>query len=160
MAARRAELSAFDRVTVSAHDGVAAFAQHLPDATVVDISFDGSRDAPVYHVKAFQRDKIWSGSVNAATRNVVLGGSMPIAELDHDDRANVVDVVRASFNLSEVITIAEIHGKGKAISAGLRRTDGTLVFVVVVVHDSVLKEVSVSPTSGNRNRHFPESDPQ
>ncbi len=157
--AHRAELAAFDRVTVSAQDGVAAVEQHLGGATVVDISFDGGRDAPVYHVKAYQRDKLWSGSVDAATRNVVLDDSMPIAKMDRDDRRNVADVARAGFNLSEVITIAEKHGAGKAVSAGLSRTDGKLVFVVVVVSDGALKEVSVSPASENRSRHFPASNP-
>lgn len=156
--AQRTELSAFDRVTVSAQDGVAAVEQYLTGATVVDISFDGSRAAPVYHVKAYQRGKIWSGSVDAATRNVVLDGSMPIAKLDRDDRSNVADVARAGFNLSEAIMIAEKDGAGKAVSAGLSRTDGKLVFVVVVASDSNLKEVSISPTGENRSRHSPASD--
>lgn len=145
------EIAAFSQMSVSAREGIAAVEEHLSGSKVVDISFDGSQDVPVYRVKAFRRGQIWSGTVDASTRSVVLDDSMPVVQLDGSERDNVKDIKRAEFDLSDAVTVAEKYGKGKAISAGLSRADGRLLFLVVVVSDGTLKEVSLSPV-GQKKR--------
>jgi hypothetical protein len=43
------------------------------------------------------------------------------------------------------VPIAEEYGDGKAVSAGLEEANGRLVFLVVLVADGSLKQISVDP---------------
>ncbi len=152
----RTELEKFGRATVSAREGITAVEEHLAGAKVVDISFDGQAKAPVYHVKAYRNGKIWNGAVDASTRNIVGGGNlMSASKLDFEDESNITDLKREGLDLSEAVAVAEKYGSGKAISAGLSRADGKLIFLVVVVSDGALKEISVDPTGEKRHWRRP-----
>ncbi len=152
----QSELETFNQVKVSARDGIAAVEQHLAGAKVVDISFDGQAQAPLYHVKAYRNGVIWNGAIDASTRTIVSDSSTPASQLDAEDRSNLADLKRARFDLAEAVVIAETYGGGKAVGAGLSRADGRLIFLVVVVSDGALKEISVDPTE-NKRRPRPSS---
>ncbi|MDF3809928.1 MULTISPECIES: hypothetical protein [Rhodopseudomonas] len=146
----QSELEAFDQVSVSARDGIAAVERYLAGAKVVDISFDGQAKRPIYHVKAYRNGEIWNGAIDASTRTIVSDGSLPASQLDAEDRSNIADLKRARFDLAEAVAVAEKYGAGKAVGAGLSRADGRLIFLVVVVSDGALKEISVDPAEKSR----------
>ncbi|ABD89132.1 hypothetical protein I8G32_04236 [Rhodopseudomonas palustris] len=146
----QSELETFGRAIVSAREGIAAVEQQLAGAKVVDISFDGQVETPVYHVKAYRNGEIWNGSIDAATRAIVRDSWMPASQLDAEDKSNIADLKRAGFDLAEAVAVAEKYGAGKAVGAGLSRADGRLIFLVVVVSDGALKEISVDPAEKSR----------
>jgi len=60
------------------------------------------------------------------------------------------------MGLAEAIAIAEEYGVGSAVSAGLEERNGRPVFVVLVVADRKLKEVSVE-MAGKPSLHTPKN---
>jgi uncharacterized membrane protein YkoI len=122
-------------------------------ARIIDVSFDGHSTPPRFNMKARRRDKIWNVVVDASKRQIIRTDLlMAISELGAEDQRKLADFEQSRIDLSEAIEIAEQYGVGKAISAGLQYADGKLVFLVVVVSDGALKEVSVDPTRETRRR--------
>jgi uncharacterized membrane protein YkoI len=78
---------------------------------------------------------------------------MPVSTLDVKDKTKLVGFSTAGIDLSDVVPIAEAYGSGKAVSAGLEEENGKLVFLVVVVTDGSLKQISVDPSEQNRLRN-------
>jgi uncharacterized membrane protein YkoI len=114
---------------------------------VVDISFDGASNPPVYKVKNIQKDQIWENSIDARTGSSGAGGkqALSVKDLEAQDRRNLLALRAVRQKLSNAVVVAERSTRGKAISGGLMTEDGTLYFVVVVDTADGLKQVLLEP---------------
>ena len=70
---------------------------------------------------------------------------MSINDLDIDERDNITALRSVDQEFSEAVAIAEKATAGKAISGGLVKERDQINFVVLVVSDDRLKEVSLDP---------------
>ena len=73
----------------------------------------------------------------------------PVSTLDAIDKVELAGFAQAGITLSDAVEIAEKYAFGRAVSGGLAEADGGLIFLVVVVADGRLKEVSIDPSSQN-----------
>jgi uncharacterized membrane protein YkoI len=120
---------------------------------ILDVSFDGQGPVPVFNMKASRGGKICNIVVDASKREVVRVDPLMLrSELGAEDQRKVADFEQSNIALSETIEIAEQYGVGKAIGAGLNYVHGRLVFLVVVVSDGALKEISVDPSRDLKRR--------
>ena len=74
----------------------------------------------------------------------------PVSTLDAKDKTELAGFRTAGVDLSDVVPIAEKYGNGKAVSAGLEKENGRLIFLVVLVADGTLKQISVDPSREQR----------
>jgi uncharacterized membrane protein YkoI len=141
------EIKAFGSVQISVRDVIAIAEKHSIGAKAVDISFDGRAERLVYRVKTYQHAKIWEGSIDASTGKLVGDATLtPASALDIKDNVELAGFSSAGVDLSEVVSIAEEYGDGRAVSAGLGEENGKLIFLVVVDTDGSLREISVDPS--------------
>jgi uncharacterized membrane protein YkoI len=146
------EMKVFANVPVSIRDAIAVAEKRSVGAKVVDVSFDGQVDRLAYKIKAYQDGQIWDGAIDASTGKIIGDGILtPVSNLDVKDQVELDGFRIAGIDLSDAAEIAEKYAAGKAVSAGLEQVDGKLVFLVVVVTDNSLKEVSIDP-SQRQNR--------
>jgi uncharacterized membrane protein YkoI len=105
-----------------------------------------------YRVKAYRHDEVWQGTVDATTGKIV-GEEIvtPVSTLNAKDRIELAGFRAARIDLSDVVPIAEEYGDGKAVSAGLEEENGRLVFLVVLVADGTLKQISVDPNQKTKS---------
>jgi len=145
MAAILQEIKVFANAQISVRDAIEIAEKRATGAKAVDVSFDGQADRLAYRVKAYRHDQIWEGTVDATTGKIV-GEEivMPASTLSAKDRIELAGLRAARIDLSDV-PIAEEYGDGKAVSAGLEEANGRLVFLVVLVADGSLKQISVDP---------------
>jgi len=142
------EIRAFAKVPISVRDAIAIAEKRDARAKVVDISFDGRSDQPAYRVKVYQNDEIWSGVIDAGTGTIIGDGDVsPVSALGVDDKAELAGLKKVGIDLSRAVAIAEGHGFGKAISAGLDEIGNALVFRVVVVIDGLLEMITINPAA-------------
>jgi uncharacterized membrane protein YkoI len=143
------EIKAFGNVRVSARRAIAIAERRGAGAKVVDLSFDGTTDRPVYRVKVFWNEELWEGKVDASTGVPVDDGSTtPASKLSEEDKTVLAAFAAADLDLSEAVAIAEKYGSGKAVSAGLQLDGAKLALLVVIVSKGSLKEISVEPGEG------------
>jgi uncharacterized membrane protein YkoI len=148
------EIKVFANVQISVRDVIKIAEENSAGAKVVDVSFDGRADRLAYRVKTYQHDEIWDVTIDASTGKIIGDGIvMPVSTLDVKDKTKLVGFSTAGIDLSDVVPIAEAYGSGKAVSAGLEEENGKLVFLVVVVTDGSLKQISVDPSEQNRLRN-------
>jgi uncharacterized membrane protein YkoI len=116
-------------------------------SSVVDISFDGASDPPVYRVKNIETNQMWENSINARTGSSIAGGehALSVKDLEAQDRRNLLALRAVRQKLSDAVVVAERSTRGKAISGGLLTEDRTLYFVVVVETSDGLKQVLLEP---------------
>jgi uncharacterized membrane protein YkoI len=140
------EIKVFSNVRISVSDVIAIAEKRAVGAKAVDVSFDGQADRLAYRVKTYQHDEIWEGTIDAATGKII-GEEIvtPVSTLDVKDKVELAGFRTAGIDLSDVVPIAEKYGSGKAVSAGLEEENGKLIFLVVVVTDGSLKQISVDP---------------
>jgi uncharacterized membrane protein YkoI len=155
MASERAaistEIKVFSNVQISVRDAIAIAEKRTPGGKVVDVSFDGRADRPAYRVKAHWHNEIWDGVIDASTGMIVGDGKLiSVSTLDVKDRNELARFRAAGIDLSDATEIAERYESGKAVSAGLEEENGKLIFLVVVVSDGSLKEISLDPNEGRR----------
>jgi uncharacterized membrane protein YkoI len=142
------EIRAFVKVPISVLDAIAIAEKRNASAKVVDISFDGRSDQPAYKVKVHQNDEIWSGVIDVGIGTIVGDGDVsPVSALGVDDKAELAGLNKVGVDLSRAVAIAEGHGFGKAISAGLDDIGNVLVFRVVVVIDGLLEMITIDPAA-------------
>jgi uncharacterized membrane protein YkoI len=113
---------------------------------VVDISFDGASNPPVYRVKIFQQNQIWANAIDAMTGSST--GSkqaLSVNDLGAQDRRNLLALRAVRQKLSDAVVVAERSTRGKAISGGLMNEDGALSYVVVVDTTDGLKQILLEP---------------
>jgi uncharacterized membrane protein YkoI len=140
------EIKLFSNVNISVRDVIAIAEKRAVGAKVVDVSFDGQADRFAYRVKTYQQDEIWEGTIDAGTGKILGEATItPVSMLDAKDRVKLAGFRAAGIDLSDVAPIAEKYGSGKAVSAGLEEEDGRLIFLVVVVADGSLIQISVDP---------------
>jgi uncharacterized membrane protein YkoI len=139
------EVKAFARVQLSLREVIAIVEQRSSDAKVVDISFDGLSDQLVYRIQVYQHDEVLGRSIDALTGTTVGDESATSVLMLDIDRSELVRLKQFGMDLNQAAAIAEGAGSGKAISAGLERVDGRLVFKVVVLADELLKLITVDP---------------
>jgi uncharacterized membrane protein YkoI len=139
------EIKAFANVPVSIRDAIAIAEKRIAGTRVVDVSFDGRADNLVYKIKAHLGDKTWNGTIDASTGKIMGDGIVaPVSSLDAKDKTELDDFTASGVFLSDAVKIAEQSTAGRAVSAGLGEADGALSFLVVVVADGSLKEVSIA----------------
>jgi uncharacterized membrane protein YkoI len=145
------EIKVFANVQISVRDVMAIAEKHAAGAKVVDVSFDGRTDRLAYRVKTYQHDEILDVTIDASTGKTIGDGIVtPVSTLDAKGKIEIAGFGTAGVNLSDVVSIAEAYGSGKAVSAGLEEEDGKLIFLVVVVTDGSLKQISVDPGDQKR----------
>jgi uncharacterized membrane protein YkoI len=140
------EIKAFSNVRISLRDAITIAEKRAVGSKVVDVSFDGLSDRLAYRVKTYHRDKISECTIDASTGEII-GAEIeaPVATLDFKDKVELAGFRAAGIDLFDVVPIAEQYASGKAVSAGLETEDGKLTFLVVVVTDGSLEEISVRP---------------
>lgn len=140
------EIGLFRNARVSLQQAMKIAERIRPGATTADISFDGSTGEPLYKVRTVLGGRLWEYDIDAQTaairRNDVFA-SLP--ELNDADRGNVTALNRNRLKMSDAVVIAERSTSGKAVSGGLTRKAGKLTFIIVVLLDDGLKEVTLEP---------------
>jgi uncharacterized membrane protein YkoI len=140
------EIERFRSSSISISQAMAIAEARHAGATTADVSFDGGSGVPVYRVKTLHNDRIWRHTINATTGELVGGeAALPLAELDLDDRDNLVALGAIRHRLADAVHVAERAASGKAISGGLVRERGRLNFAIVVISGDDLKEVILEP---------------
>src|SRR3984957_20432775 len=134
----------FSNVRVPIRRAIAIAEARVKGAKIVDIGFDEESDQGAYKVKTYQHNEIWTGTIDASTGEIIGEGVVtPVESLEGKEKAELANFRASGMDLSEAIAIAEEYGVGSAVSAGLEEQNGKPIFVVVVVADGRLKEVSV-----------------
>lgn len=140
------EIKVFANARISICDAITIAEGRTSGAKVVDVSFDGGGGSIAYNVKTYLKDEISTVTIDATTGKTIGDAVVtPVSALDAKDRIKLAGFGAAVINLSDVVPIAEAHGSGKAVSAGLDEEDGKLIFLVVVVTDGALKQISMDP---------------
>jgi uncharacterized membrane protein YkoI len=150
------EIKVFADTRISVRD-VIKIAEGASGAKVVDVSFDGGGGRLAYNVKTYLKEEISAVTIDASTGRTI-GDPLvtPVSALDAKDRIELAGFNTAVIDFSDVVPIAEAYGSGKAVSVGLDEENGKVTFLVVVVTDGSLKQISVDPNeqSGLRNASF------
>jgi uncharacterized membrane protein YkoI len=141
------ELEQFRSAQVSLQQALLITEALHTGSRVVDISFDGTSNPPVYRVRNIQKNQIWESSIDARTGSISADGkhALPVKDLEAQDRRNLLASRVLRQKLSDAVVVAERSTRGKAISGGLMNDDGTLYFVVVVDTADGLKQVLLEP---------------
>jgi uncharacterized membrane protein YkoI len=141
------ELEQFRSAQVSLQQAILITEALHTGSRVVDISFDGTSNPPVYRVRNIQMKQILESSIDARTGSVSTDGkhALLVKDLEAQDRRNLLASRVLRQKLSDAVVVAERSTRGKAISGGLMNDDGTLCFVVVVDTADGLKQVHLEP---------------
>ncbi|RXT37830.1 PepSY domain-containing protein [Bradyrhizobium betae] len=141
------ELEMFRNAQVSLQQAMLIAERLHTGSRVVDISFDGGANPPVYRVKNIHKEQIWEHSIDARTGSSIAGDkrALSVKGLEPLDRRNLLALKSVRQNLSDAVVVAERSARGKAISGGLMDEDGTLYFVIVVDTAEGLKQVLLEP---------------
>jgi uncharacterized membrane protein YkoI len=140
------EIKVFANAQISVREVIAIVEKRAVGAKVVDVSFDGQADRLAYKLKTYLHDEISAVTIDAST-GTTIGDAIvtPVSALDLKDKIELAGFGPAVIDLSDVVSIAESYGSGKAVSVGLDEEGGKLVFLVVVVTDGSLRQISVDP---------------
>lgn len=141
------ELELFRSAQVSLQQALLIAERLHTGSRVVDISFDGESNPPVYRVKNIQKNQIWENAIDARTGSSNTDGkhARSVKDLEAEDRRNLLALRAVRKTMSDAVVVAERSTRGKAISGGLMSEDGTLFFVVVVDTADGLKQVLLEP---------------
>jgi hypothetical protein len=144
------ELELFRGAEVSLRQALKIADRLHPGSRIVDVSFDGGSDSPVYRVKTFRQDRIWADAIDAKTGAVTGNATVStISELDLQDRLNLTAMQSVRQELADAVLVAEDNTSGKALSGGLMNEAGKLIFVIVVLSGANFKQVMLEPHSVN-----------
>jgi uncharacterized membrane protein YkoI len=147
------EIKVFANVKISVREVIAIAEKRSVGAKVVDVSFDGQADRLAYNVKTYQHDEISAVTIDASTGKTIGDAVVtPVSALDVKDKVQLAGSGTAVIGLSDVVRIAESYGSGKAVSVGLDEENGKLIFLVVVVTDGSLRQISVDPNETHHDR--------
>lgn len=151
------EIKLFANARISVREAIKIAEGRASGAKVVDVSFDGGGGRLAYNVKAYLNDEISAVTIDASTGETIGDALVTlVSALDAKDRIELAGFSTAVIDLSDVVPIAEAYGSGKAVSVGLDEENGKVIFLVVVVTDGSLKQISVDPNeeSGLKNVSF------
>lgn len=76
-----------------------------------------------------------------------------MSKLNIEDRFNWIAMPSVRQELADAVFVSEDNTSGKAISGGLMNEAGKLIFVIVVLSDTNLKQVMLEPPSSNNLDH-------
>ena len=142
------ETKVFANVKISVRDAIEIAERRTSGAKAVDVSFDGQADRLAYRVKTYRHDEVWLGTIDASTGKII-GEEIatPVSALNDKDKVDLAGFSTAGIDLSDVVPIAEKYGNGKALSVGLEQENGRLIFLVVLVADGTLRQISLDPSA-------------
>jgi uncharacterized membrane protein YkoI len=148
------EIRVFANAQLSVRDVIKIAEVRASGAKVVDVSFDGRADRLAYRVKAYLNDEISTVTIDASTGKTIGDAVVtPVSALDVKDKIELAGFSTAVIDLSDVVSVAESYGSGKAVSVGLDEENGKLIFLVVLVTDGSLRQISVNPDQQSRLRN-------
>lgn len=148
------ELKVFANAKISVRDAIKIAEGLAPGAKAVDVSFDGGGGRLAYNVKTYLKEQISAFTIDALTGKTIKDPLVtPVAALDAKDKIQLAGFKTALIDLSDVVPIAEAYGSGKAVSVGLDEENGKVIFLVVVVTDGSLKQISVDPSEQSQLRN-------
>jgi hypothetical protein len=97
-------------------------------------------------VKTFQLDRIWVDTIDAKTGKVAGNATASsMSELNLEDRLNLIAMQSVRQELADAVFVAEDSTSGKALSGGVMNEAGKLIFVIVVLSGTGLKQVMLEP---------------
>src|SRR4051812_5723568 len=70
------------------------------------------------------------------------------SDLDDEDKAELAGLRAASTTLSQAVSTAEEHAKGRAVSGGLEETRSEVVWEVIVAANGAAWTVIIDPRTG------------
>lgn len=148
------EIRVFANAQLSVRDVIKIAEARASGAKVVDVSFDGRADRLAYRVKAYLNDEITTVTIDASTGKTIGDAVVtPVSALDVKDKIELAGFSTAVIDLSDVVSVAESYGSGKAVSVGLDEENGKLIFLIVLVTDGSLRQISVNPDQQSRLRN-------
>jgi uncharacterized membrane protein YkoI len=148
------EIRVFANAQLSVRDVIKIAEARASGAKVVDVSFDGRADRLAYRVKAYLNDEISTVTIDASTGKTIGDAVVTlVSALDVKDKIELAGFSTAVIDLSDVVSVAESYGSGKAVSVGLDEENGKLIFLVVLVTDGALRQISVNPDQQSRLRN-------
>jgi uncharacterized membrane protein YkoI len=148
------EIRVFANAQLSVRDVIKIAEARASGAKVVDVSFDGRADRLAYRVKAYLNDEISTVTIDASTGKTIGDAVVtPVSALDVKDKIELAGFSTAVIDLCDVVSVAESYGSGKAVSVGLDEENGKLIFLVVLVTDGSLRQISVNPDQQSRLRN-------
>ena len=83
-----------------------------------------------------------------------------MSELNLEDRLNLIAMQSVRQELADAVFVAEDNTSGKALSGGLMNEAGKLIFVIVVLSGTNLKQVMLEPPSANNLATLPRRSKQ
>jgi uncharacterized membrane protein YkoI len=148
------EIKRFANAQVAVRDVIRIVEGRAPGAKVVDVSFDGQAGRLAYRVKTYQHNEISAIMIDASTGKTI-GDSVVtlVSALSVKDKIEIAGFGTAVIDLSDVVSIAESYGSGKAVSVGLDVENNRVIFLVVLVTDGSLKQISVDLEQQSRLRN-------
>jgi uncharacterized membrane protein YkoI len=151
------EIKVFANAQISVRDAIKIAEGLASGAKVIDVSFDGGSGRLAYNVKTYLKGEISAVTIDASA-GTTIGDAVvtPVSALAAKDRIELAGFSKAAIDLSDVVPIAEAYGSGRAVSVGLDEENGKVIFLVVVVTEGSLKQISVDPNeeSGLKNASF------
>lgn len=78
-----------------------------------------------------------------------------MSKLNIEDRFNWIAMPSVRQELADAVFVSADNTSGKAISGGLMNEAGKLIFVIVVLSDTNLKQVMLEPPSSNNLERLP-----
>ncbi|QIG98112.1 PepSY domain-containing protein [Bradyrhizobium sp. 6(2017)] len=155
------ELELFRGAKISLRQALKIAGSLHPGSRIVDVSFDGGSGSSVYHVKTFRQDHIWEDTIDAKTGQVAGNAAVSsMSELTLEDRLNLIAMQSVRQELADAVLVAENNTSGKALSGGLMNEAGKLIFVIVVLSGTNLKQIMLEPPSANNRETLPRRSKQ
>jgi len=140
------ELELFRGAEVSLRQALKIAGSLHPGSRIVDVSFDGGSGSSVYRVKTFRQDRIWVDTIDAKTGQVAGNATVSsMSEVNREDRLNLIAMQSVRQELADAVFVAEDSTSGKALSGGVMKEAGKLIFVIVVLSGTSLKQVMLEP---------------
>ncbi|MEH2562264.1 PepSY domain-containing protein [Bradyrhizobium sp. AZCC 2289] len=150
------ELDLFRGAEISLRQAMKIADSLHPGSRIVDVSFDGGSGSSVYRVKTFRLDRIWEDAIDARTGEVAGNATVSsMSELKLEDRLNLIAMQSVRQELADAVFVAEDSTSGKALSGGLMNEAGKLIFVIVVLSGTNLKQVMLEPPSASNLETLP-----
>jgi len=154
------ELELFRGAEVSLRQALKLADSLHPGSRIVDVSFDGGSGSSVYRVKTFRQDRIWADTIDAKTGQIAGIATVSMSELNLEDRLNLIAMQSVRQELADAVFVAEENTSGKALSGGVMNEAGKLIFVIVVLSGTYLKQVMLEPPSANNLETLPRRSKQ
>ena len=147
--ANRPDVADFQHAKISLEEAVAA-AEKQSGGRVTDASYQEMNGKSGYAVTALAAGKMRELWVDPQSGQVTPRPTTSTAEANQQalDKAEFSDLHGAKTTLSQAIAMAEQHGSGKAIGAGIEKRNDKIGYNVQLLRDGKLSTVWVDPVSG------------